>query len=136
MRLNIRSFNANGLGDRVGAALSWLCAVHCLLVPVFISFFPLLGLSFLASEGLEFIFIGLSVLIASITLLPAYFSRHRRIRVLLLFISGIGFILFSDIFFEENLAGKVIFVLAGAALITFSHFLNRRFCLECRNCVH
>lgn len=71
MRLNFQTFNANGLLDKTGATVSWLCAAHCLAMPFLISFLPLLGVSFLAHEGIEYLIVGVSIIIALITLLPA-----------------------------------------------------------------
>jgi uncharacterized membrane protein YuzA (DUF378 family) len=134
MRLNFQTFNSGGLLDSAGATISWVCAAHCLAMPFLVSFLPLLGVSFLASEGIEYVFIGLSVAIALMSLLPAYFRQHRKIRTLLLFVSGVCFIVFADLLFERNLFGKIIFVLVGAACVTSAHFINRRLCRNCRAC--
>jgi hypothetical protein len=134
MRLNFQFLNASDWLDKTGAGLSWLCAAHCLAMPFLVSFLPLLGISFLANAGVEYAFIGFSVAIALISLLPAYFKQHRRIRTLLLFISGICFIVFADILFEESFFGKIIFVSVGAICITAAHFINRRLCRNCLNC--
>jgi len=134
MRLNFQIFRANDWLDKAGAVLSWLCAVHCLAMPFLISFLPLLGISFLAGEGTEYIFIGLSAAIGLITLLPAYFKQHRRIRTLLLFVSGICFIILADLLFEETIVEKIIFVVSGAVCLTTAHYINRRLCRDCRNC--
>jgi len=134
MRLNFQNFQANGALDKTGAAVSWICALHCLTIPFIISFLPLLGISFLAREGVEYVFIAASIVIASVSLLPAYFRQHGKIRTLLLFTTGIVFIIFSDILFEENLLGKIVFVIVGALCITSAHFINRRLCADCRNC--
>ncbi|MCY7346457.1 MAG: MerC domain-containing protein [Pyrinomonadaceae bacterium] len=134
MRLNFQTFNSNGFWDKTGAAVSWLCAVHCLAMPFIISFLPLLGFSFLAHEGIEYVIIGISVVVALLSLLPAYFKQHRKIRTLLLFVSGICFILFADRLFDESLSGKIIFVVIGASLVTSAHFINRRLCRNCQNC--
>ncbi len=134
MRLNFQNLNSNGLLDKTGAIVSWLCAVHCLAMPFIISILPLFGISILAHEGTEYIFIGLSVAVASVSLLPSYFKQHRKIRTLLLFISGICFVIFADLLFKESFFGKVIFVLIGAIFITLAHFINRRLCQNCQNC--
>jgi len=134
MRLNFQTFNANGLLDKTGATVSWLCAAHCSAMPFLISFLPLLGVSFLAYEGIEYIIVGILIVIASITLLPAYFKEHRKIRTLLLFVSGICFVVFADSIFEESIFGKIIFVSTGAMCITTAHFINQRLCRNCRNC--
>ncbi len=134
MRLNFQTLNSNGLLDKTGATVSWLCAAHCLMMPFIISFPPLFGISVLAHEGVEYIFIGLSVAVASVSLLPSYFKQHRKIRTLLLFISGICFVIFADLLFEESFFGKVIFVLIGAICVTSAHFINRQLCRNCQNC--
>jgi hypothetical protein len=134
MQLNFHTFNVRGFWDKTGAAVSWVCAVHCLAIPLIVSSFPLLGLSFLAGEAVEYVFIGLSVVIAAVSLLPAYFKSHRKIRAVLLFTSGIGFMIFSDILFEDDLTGKIVFVSVGAICITLAHFINRHLCKTCRNC--
>ena len=135
MRLNFHtSSNAKDLLDNTGAAAAWLCAAHCLAMPFAVTFLPLLGVSFLAHEGIEYIFIGFSIAVASLRLLPSYFKQHRKIRTLLLFVSGICFVIFADMLFEESFFGKVIFVLIGAVCITSAHFINRRLCRNCRSC--
>ena len=134
MRLNFQAVNAKDLLDKTGAAVSWLCAAHCLAMPFVISFLPLLGISILAHEGIEYIFIGFSVAVASLSLLPSYFKQHRKIRTLLLFVSGICFVILADLLFEESFVGKIIFVLIGAVCITSAHFINRRLCRNCRSC--
>jgi len=134
MRLNFQTFNSNGFWDKTGAAVSWLCAIHCLAMPFIISFLPLLGISFMAGEGVEYIIIGISIVIALLSLLPAYFKQHRKTRTLLLFVSGICFIIFADRLFEENLSGKIFFILIGASLVTSAHFINRRLCRNCQSC--
>lgn len=134
MKNNLQNLNSDGLLDKTGAAISWLCAAHCLAMPLLFSFLPLLGISFLMDEGVEYIIIGISVVIALISLLPAYFRQHHKLRTLFLFVSGICFVIFADILFEENLLWKLLFVLTGAVLITASHFINRKLCLDCRRC--
>ncbi len=122
--------------DPLGAAASWLCAIHCIVLPFILSFVPLVGLSFLLSETTERIFIGISILLASLTLLPAYFRQHRKLRALSLFSSGIALIFTSHLFLEESLVLKVIFLLSGAMLITGAHLVNRRLCRDCIACAN
>lgn len=120
--------------DTVGMAASWLCTIHCLALPLAISILPLIGLSFLLSETTERAFIGISILIAGLSLMPAYFRQHGNIRALLFFTSGISLIITSHLLFEESILFKAIFLLAGGALITTAHFVNRRLCRECNSC--
>lgn len=129
-----QKISANDFWDRTGAAISWACAAHCLAMPFAVSFLPLFGLGFLAHECFEYLFIGLSVVVASISLLPGFFKYHRNIGTLLLFGGGIALVICADRLFEENFAGKVIFVIIGAVFITSAHFLNRYLCKKCPGC--
>ncbi|HXD83673.1 MAG TPA: MerC domain-containing protein, partial [Rudaea sp.] len=44
--------------DRLGAAASLLCAVHCAALPFVLALLPALGLGFLANHGFERAFIA------------------------------------------------------------------------------
>lgn len=120
--------------DATGMAAAWLCAIHCLALPFAVSILPLVGLSFLVSETTERVFIGISIFIAGLSLMPAYFRKHRRLRALVLFTGGIGLIIFSHLLFEDSLVFKAIFLITGGAVITTAHVVNRRLCRECGSC--
>lgn len=134
MLFNLQNINSRGFLDKTGVTVSWLCAIHCLAMPFVISFLPLIGLGFLVHEEIEYIFVGLSVMVAAISLLPGFFRLHGNINTLLLFIAGISFVISADKIFEENLTGKVVFVFIGAGFITTAHFLNRYLCRKCESC--
>lgn len=129
-----QTFKLKNIWDKTGAVLSWVCAVHCLTLPFLTAVLPVVGLSFLANEFAEYVLIGILVLIALISLIPAYLNEHGKMRTLLLFAAGISFIFFADKLFEENFIGKIIFVFIGAGLITISHIVNRRLCQSCHKC--
>lgn len=122
--------------DKSGVILSWVCAIHCFALPILISFLPFWGLSFLTSEAAEYCLIGISGLIATISLFPSYFRDHRRLRAIVIFISGLGILLFADYMFEENIAAKTITLIAGALAISIAHLINRKMCRECIACEH
>lgn len=121
--------------DAAGATASWACAVHCLALPFLISLLPLIGLSFLLSETTERVFIGISIILALLSLLPAYFREHGKLRSIFLAAAGIGLIILTHLLFEEDLTLKFIFLLTGAILISAAHFLNRRLCRACEVCL-
>jgi len=120
--------------DLTGSAVSWLCIVHCIALPFFISLLPIVGLSFLLDETVERTIIGASILIAAASLLPAYFRQHGKIRTIVLFAAGISLIIASHLAFEDELWMQIPFLLAGAGLITAAHFINRRLCRNCAKC--
>jgi uncharacterized membrane protein len=122
--------------DAAGAAVSWMCAVHCLLLPFVLSLAPFIGLGFLANESFEWAIIAVSILIAALSLLPAYFREHRKIRALLFFAVGFGFVMLSKLIFEDNLARQIPVIVFGAAFITAAHLVNRRLCRACSACAN
>ncbi len=124
----------NKILDYSGTTVSWVCIVHCLAMPFIISFLPLFGLSFLADETTEIVIIGVSIILALISFLPAYFKHHRKLHSILLFFVGIAFIVFSHRFFESKLLWQVPFLLCGAISITAAHLLNLYYCKTCKDC--
>lgn len=120
--------------DAAGVTASWACAIHCLALTFLIGVLPFLGLSFLLDETTEQIFIGISVVFAICSLIPAYFRDHRKLRAVFLATGGIGLIALTHLLFEENLTLKFTFLLAGAGLISAAHFVNRRLCRACAVC--
>jgi uncharacterized membrane protein len=95
---------------------------------------PLVGLSFLLDETTERIFILISILLAALSLLPAYLREHGKIRSIFLAAAGIGLISLTHFLFEENLTTKIAFLIAGAILLSAAHLINRRLCRECAVC--
>jgi predicted membrane channel-forming protein YqfA (hemolysin III family) len=120
--------------DAAGVTASWLCALHCLALPFLIGALPLAGLSFLLDETTERVFIAISALLAALSLVPAYFREHGKLRSIFLALAGIGLILLTHFLFEDELILKFVFLLAGGGLISAAHILNRRLCRECAVC--
>lgn len=120
--------------DNAGAVASWLCAVHCLIVPFFVTLLPLAGLSFLVEETTERVFIIVSSLIAVFSLMPAYLRLHRRLYPLTMAAGGLGMIIVTHLLFEDIWLVKLVLLICGALLLTLAHFLNRRLCHSCEAC--
>jgi len=75
--------------DRVGSAVSSLCAVHCLLVPFLLGALPVIGLSFLIEPAFEWTIIGSSALIGVLAL-GGGAKRHGAPGPLVAFGLGLG----------------------------------------------
>lgn len=120
--------------DIIGAAASWVCAVHCLVLPLFVAVLPLVGLSFLLDETTERVFIGISIFLAVISLFPSYLREHGKIQPILFAFGGIGLIVLTHLLFEGSWLMKFLFLLTGAVLLSAAHLLNRRLCHDCSVC--
>ncbi len=116
--------------DHVGAAVSFVCAVHCVAMPFLLSMFPLLGLQFLAHEGLEWAMI-VAAFGGAILSCAGGLRVHGRRRILLAFGSGAVLIVLSPLFADPT-HGIVIGL--GGVVLSASHLLNRRWCRCCSGC--
>ncbi len=117
--------------DNTGATVSWLCVVHCVAMPLVVSLLPLVGLSFLADERLEWLFLSTSLLIAVLSLLPAYFRRHNKIRTLVFFALGMTLVVLARELFEDSWRYQIPLLIFGTGMITTEELVNRRLCRAC-----
>lgn len=117
----------SGLTDRVGAAGSLLCAVHCALVPVLIALAPGLGLGLLGSRGFEAGFIAFATALALFSLVQGY-RRHRVYRAWLFLVPGL-LALWSTQWLPElshEAVTHAVVMTLGGTLIGVAHILNLR----------
>lgn len=114
------------LADRFGATASFLCAVHCALLPLVIAALPALGLSFLANHRFERGFIAFASVLALTTLVIG-FRRHHQFRAFWFLVPGIV-LLFAGIVvdFEQSATLHAVLVSIGGTLVTIAHLTNLR----------
>ncbi|MDE2824930.1 MAG: MerC domain-containing protein, partial [Gemmatimonadota bacterium] len=67
-----------GTVDNIGVFVSSACAIHCLALPLVVTFLPIVGLGFLAGEPAEYAIIG-AVLLAAGSVVSGV-RHHRRWR--------------------------------------------------------
>ncbi|WP_103866031.1 MerC domain-containing protein [Aquimarina sp. I32.4] len=118
--------------DIIGVSASFLCILHCILLPVLITLFPVIGLPFLSNELHELILVGASLLIAFVAIYNGYKKYHHKslpfyIYLLVLALFTIGFVI------ENHLVEKIMHFSATGLLIT-SHYYNWRFIKRYKNC--
>jgi intracellular septation protein A len=120
--------------DPLGIIVSSACALHCAITPLVISFLPLINFSFLENELAEWFFVGLSIMIGTISLLVSHFLLHKQLKPIMIFLVGIILILIARLFFEENLFIELPTVLLGGFSIAGAHLINRKLCQNCLSC--
>lgn len=108
--------------DILGFSASFLCAVHCLIMPLILSFGLFGGLSWLESPIVEWTFIISTLIMASWSLLGSL-PRHQNKQPL--FIAAIGFGVLFGVHFLEHHIGHY-FAAIGGVLIAYAHYLNWR----------
>ena len=111
--------------DRLGIALSGLCAVHCLAGIALVSFF---GLGSLAGESLfapviHRVGLALAVAVAALTLGIAAL-RHRRRGPLA--VGALGIVLMLAGLFAPHGPGEALLTIPGVLLVALAHVRNMR----------
>lgn len=115
------------IADRVGATASFLCAVHCALLPFVLALLPLLGLGFLAGHTFERVFVLCAATLASVALVMGY-RRHRRRGPLLLAVPGLCLLVAGVcVDLDKALLAHAIMVTTGGTLLACAHLVNLRF---------
>ena len=120
--------------DRAGATASFLCAIHCALMPLVVTLLPLLGLSFLASEPVEWALLGASATLGSLSLCLG-FRKHRKRRVFMVLAIALALLVAGRIFHEHHFGawGPILMVLGGFSMMG-AHLLNHSLCRSCTRC--
>jgi uncharacterized membrane protein YfcA len=88
----------------------------------------------LASEEAEWMLIGLSIGVGSLSLLPSYARKHRQWRPLLFFAFGASLIIAVRLSAEEGSRLEAPAMAFGAVVIACAHLINRRLCRSCADC--
>jgi hypothetical protein len=115
------------LADRVGASASFLCAIHCAVLPFVLVFLPLLGLSFLADHAFERGFVLFASALAMFALVNGY-RRHHRQLPLRLALPGLCLLVMGVTFAENySIVLHSVLVTCGGLLVASAHFVNLRF---------
>jgi len=120
--------------DGVAIAISAACVVHCLLLPVLIVLFPILGSTTLADEGFHSL---LLVLIIPSSALAFYIGcrQHGDGSVLWLGLAGISLLSLAAAIGIEGLGilGEKLLTGIGGTLLATGHVINFRRC-RARRC--
>ena len=114
------------VADRVGAAASFLCAIHCALLPFVLALLPFLGLEFLADHRFERGFVLFACVLAMVALIRG-FRRHQRPLPLMLAIPGLALLVFGVTFAQNfSIVLHSVMVTCGGLLLASAHFVNLR----------
>jgi len=126
MKSRFFSFNA----DFAGFIASTLCAIHCAALPFVLTVGALSNLAWMEHGVVEVIFITLSVIIASWSLLRSY-RTHQSLRAIGIVAAGFGFVIGSR-FVEGDWEHWLTMI--GGIIIATAHVVNWRLLVQCKVC--
>jgi hypothetical protein len=123
--------------DALGITASMACAIHCALLPLFLSSLPLFGVNIIHNLIFEAGMILLALVVGSLALYHGYKKHHHSQLPIALFSAGFIFLVLKQ-FFVHYLTWLLI---PAVTLIVTAHFLNYRFCrlhnhAHSDDCVH
>lgn len=116
--------------DALGITTAIACAIHCALLPLFLTSLPLMGVNIIHNLFFEVFMIMLAFVIGSYSLFHGYRLHHHKIFPLFIFVSGMGFLVLKQFFIKY----ETWLLLPAFVLIIASHFLNYRFCRVANHC--
>lgn len=110
--------------DAFGIATSMACAIHCALLPLFLTSLPLFGVNIIHNRGFEYLMIGVAFSVGSYSLYHGRKKHHHSWVPLAVFSAGIGFLLAKSVWHQWQL----LLLLPAVACIITAHYLNYRLC--------
>lgn len=118
--------------DSIGFSASFICAIHCALIPIILTSLSASNFSFFANPVVEIFMISVSVLVGLISLLPSYKVHKNLIAIVTMFI---GFILiFAGHFIVRDIFESILTPL-GAFIVAISHLINLKQMKNCHICI-
>lgn len=115
-------FNYKSRYDAISVVASILCAVHCLLLPIFFSTLPLLGIELLENFWIELAAILVTALVGGWAIYKSYIRHHRNKFIVFLFLTGITMFFVGD--FLTLQSDQVFIKLLGGISIVIAHIYN------------
>ncbi len=115
------------VSDRIAIGLSFLCILHCLLLPLLLILTPSAILAFMSDESVHKTLL-LVIVPVGIYALTFGYKAHKKWSVVLTALVGLIVLGSTGILEHEVLGetGEVILTILGSSLIVFGHIQNAR----------
>ncbi len=122
--------------DRMAIILSGTCMVHCLVLPILITLFPIIQGSLLEEENFHALFL-LLVLPTSVAAIFIGCRKHKNLLTAVLGVSGLLLLILAAFWGHHwvGLTGERIMTTVGGAVLSLGHLSNYRHCRSV-NCQH
>jgi hypothetical protein len=122
-----RRFQLPAWADRLGAFGAFVCALHCLLVPVALALLPALGLGLVAWHGVEWAFTSLATVLAVVSLYLGY-RGHRAYHAWLMVAPGLFLVWLALLYppLHQSVLPHAAAMATGGVLIAVAHLVNLR----------
>lgn len=120
----IRDMNIRINWDALGVSASLACAIHCAVLPLMMTSLPIFGTNIIDNLLFEYFMIFLAFAIGAWSMWHGYRKHHHSLTPLFVFIVGIIFLVFKQIWHQYQLW----FLPVAVVLIVVAHIINYRSC--------
>lgn len=110
--------------DAVGIGASLACAIHCAVLPLFLTSLPLFGINIIHHPGFETGMVVLAFCIGAWSLFHGFRKHHHSFLPLVIFTIGFS-LLVMKLFF---IRWETWLLIPAVTLIVTAHLLNYRSC--------
>ena len=119
--------STRSLIDRLGAAGSLLCAIHCALLPLLIAMLPSLGVAAWLGDDFERGFVLFATMLGLFSVIWGY-RRHGAVRALGLLLPGLAALWTGTLYdpLHHALLPHAIAMTFGGTLVGLAHVANLR----------
>lgn len=105
-----------------GMALSFICIIHCMSVPVLLALFPLVSAEFVSDPLIEFGLVGSGFLISGSVAIKDYLKHHRSLSILGTVFAGF-IVMSAGLLLHGNWYEHLVMIL-GALLVAWGMYRN------------
>lgn len=116
--------------DALGISASLACAIHCALLPLFLTSLPLFGINIIENLQFELFMIALAFGIGLFSLYHGWKKHHHHLWPFIIFSTGMLCLFAKQIWHEYQLW----FLIPAVILIVGAHFFNYRLCRAAKHC--
>lgn len=110
--------------DAFGIATSLACAIHCALLPLFLSSLPIFGYNIIENNWFEYLMIALAFAVGTYSLYHGRKKHHHSWIPMIIFTVGITLLL-SKVMWHHL---ELWLLIPAVALIITAHYLNYKMC--------
>ena len=110
--------------DALGIVTSVACAIHCAILPLFLTSLPLFGIEIIENTAFEIGMVALAFCVGIYSLYHGYKKHHHSLKPMLVFAAGFLFLVLK-LFFVEYETWLLIPAVAG---IITGHVITYRSC--------
>lgn len=115
--------------DALGITASIACAIHCALLPLFLTSLPLFGINIIDNPRFEFGMIALTFVIGIYSLRHGFKHHHHSYKPFILFTAGIAFLFAKQVWHQWD-----YYLLPPAVvLIVAAHYINYKYTRACNH---